>query len=86
MVEKETKPTTKTALDKKDTKPVNAPISREKGSDEPFYTFTEFVENPGVLGATADIVSAALTEKDVKEATISKAKEIVTEFKERKVQ
>ena len=50
------------------------------------YTFEDFVKNPGVLDACADIVSAALTEKGIKESTIENAKAIVKEFKERKVQ
>ena len=58
----------------------------EKVQSGSLYAFEDFVKNPGVLGACADIVSAALTEKGIKEATIEDAKAIVKEFKERKVQ
>lgn len=49
------------------------------------YTFAEFVANPDALGATVDIVKAALREKGVTEATVAEAKAIVKEFKERKL-
>lgn len=58
----------------------------EKSQGGSLYAFEDFVKNPGVLGASADIVSAALTEKGIKESTIENAKAIVKEFKERKVQ
>lgn len=86
MAKKEVNPETNTDSNKSDAKPVMASNTVKKVEDEPFYTFAEFVSNPGVLGSTADIVSAALTEKGVTIETISKAKKIVTEFKERKVQ
>lgn len=64
----------------------NTPKKAEKPESVETYTFSEFVANHGVLGASADIVSAALTEKGIKETTIENAKKIVTEFKERKVE
>ena len=76
---KETKKTSSVAS-------VSADSGAKKSAGGSLYAFKEFVANPDILGACADVVSAALTEKGVKEATIEEAKKIVKEFKERKVQ
>ena len=76
---KETKKTSSVAS-------VSADSGVKKSTVDSLYAFEDFVANPDALDACADIVSAALTEKGVKEATIAEAKKIVKEFKERKVQ
>ena len=76
---KETKKTSSVAA-------VSADSGAKKSAGDSLYALEEFVANPDVLEACADVVSAALTEKGVKEATIEEAKKIVKEFKERKVQ
>lgn len=65
-----------------------ARIDQEQASKEEnvyLYTKEDFIANPASLGASRDIVDAALTEKGIEKAGLDEAKKIVKEFRERKV-
>ena len=49
------------------------------------YTVAEFVEQAHIFGTSAEVVAVALREKQVKTATVERAKKIVKDFLERKV-
>jgi predicted hydrolase (HD superfamily) len=62
-------------------KPVQSPVK----AAEPTYTVEEFASAPESVGASADIVTAALLVDGKKSYTVSEAKEIVKKFKEKEV-
>lgn len=62
-------------------KPVQSPVK----ATEPTYTVEEFASAPESVGASADIVTAALLVDGKKYYTVSEAKEIVKKFKEKEV-
>lgn len=53
---------------------------------EPMYSVDEFAEQTELLNASSDVIRAAFREKKLEQATVLDAKNIVKEFKERKVQ
>lgn len=62
-------------------KPVQSPVK----AAEPTYTVEEFASAPESVGASADIVTAALLVDGKKSYTVSEAKEIIKKFKEKEV-
>lgn len=53
--------------------------------NEPTYTIGEFASAPESVGASADIVKAALSVNGMKSYTVKEAKEIVEKFKKKEV-
>lgn len=52
---------------------------------EAVYPLKELLEVPEILGASVDIIDAAFRVRGVTQATMTEAKKIVKDFKERKV-
>ena len=64
---------------------VKSTVKTQKAKAEKKYPFSDFYENPGVLGTTQDIVMAAFKYNGIESATVKEAQKIVDDFKGRKV-
>lgn len=61
------------------------PKTVQSPAKESTYTVEEFAAAPGSLGASADIVNAALVSAGKDSYTVSEAKDIVKKFKDKEV-